>query len=311
VVNERADACLILASHGLDPAAALAAARRHNSLVALDGHQDEMRAEAWRPVLRDVDVLFLNLEDAAAISGGDALTVVRVLGREERVTVIKHGRGGLTAWIAGARVNVGAYEIAMRDKVGAGDTLIGATIARRLQGYTFEQALEFGSGAAAHHIEAGTVPEPGHVEEMSTRQRVYVSPETLAAQIYVAAPFFTAAENSALKHLVDGLEAAGVRVASPSRDIGILGSDATPELTAEYFRRDLVELDRSAAVVALLDQNDTGTAWEVGYAYAKGIPSVGMRTDVRAQPNNMLVHSVAIVRGIDELLRVLFRILAR
>ena len=36
-------------------------------------------------------------------------------------------------------------------------------------------------------------------------------------------------------------------------------------------------------VVALLDgaQVDDGTAWEIGYAYAKGMPVIGLRTDFR------------------------------
>ena len=36
-------------------------------------------------------------------------------------------------------------------------------------------------------------------------------------------------------------------------------------------------------MVALLDgpQVDDGTAWEIGYAYAKGIPVIGLRTDFR------------------------------
>jgi nucleoside 2-deoxyribosyltransferase len=42
-------------------------------------------------------------------------------------------------------------------------------------------------------------------------------------------------------------------------------------------------LERSDIVVALLDgpQVDDGTAWEVGYSTAKGIPVFGIRTDIR------------------------------
>ncbi len=37
------------------------------------------------------------------------------------------------------------------------------------------------------------------------------------------------------------------------------------------------------AVVVLLDgaQVDDGTAWEIGFAHAKGIPVIGIRTDFR------------------------------
>jgi nucleoside 2-deoxyribosyltransferase len=311
VLEEPADAYLILASAGLDLAVAVAAARRNSALVALDGHSDEIRDPRWLSVLREVDVLFLNLDDAKWLAGGDALDAARKLNRsDDRVTVIKHGRGGLTAFVAGSRVNVGAFEIAMRDKVGAGDTLIGATLARRLLGDEFGIALAYGAAAAAYHIEVGSVPEPGHVDDVAARPSVYVPPETLRGLIYVAAPFFTEPERRALERVVGGLEAAGLNVASPSRDIGIIRADATREETAEFFRRDLAALDESVAVVALLDQDDTGTAWEVGYAHAKHIPVLALRTDVRADPNNMLTHSVTIARGMDELLRLVFRVLA-
>lgn len=310
VIEEQADAYLILASAGLDLAAAVAAARRNSPLVALDGHSDQIRDPRWRSVLREVDVLFLNLDDATLLAGGDALEAARELNRSGRVTVIKHGRGGLTAFVAGSRVNVGAFDIAMRDKVGAGDTLIGATLARRLLGDDFGAALTYGAAAAAHHIEVGSVPEPGHVQDAAARPSVYVPPEKLRRLIYVAAPFFTEPERRALERVVRGLEAAGLRVASPSRDIGIIRADATREETAEFFRRDLAALDESVAVVALLDQDDTGTAWEVGYAHAKHVPVLALRTDVRADPNNMLTHSVTIARGMDELLRLVFRALA-
>lgn len=311
IIEEPADAYLILASPGLDLEAALASARRHAPLVALDGHRDDMVDPRWRGVLRDVDMLLLNLEDAVTLGDGDPLAAPRRLGRTDRVTVIKHGRGGLTAFENSARLNIGAYAIVMRDKVGAGDTLIGATLARRLQGDALDQALRYGAAAAAHHIEVGTVSEPGHVEDVLGRECVYVSPEQLNVLVYVASPFFTTSEQMPLRRVVRGLEAAGVRVASPSRDIGILRPDASAEQARAAFVGDLDALNRSAAVVALLDQDDTGTAWEIGYAYAKGIPVVGIRTDVRAAANNMLVHSVEIARGMDELLRLLFRSFAR
>ena len=49
------------------------------------------------------------------------------------------------------------------------------------------------------------------------------------------------------------------------------------------MERDRTAIDDSDAVVALLDgpQVDDGTAWEIGYAYAKGKPIVGIRTDFR------------------------------
>ncbi|MBO4318302.1 MAG: nucleoside 2-deoxyribosyltransferase [Mailhella sp.] len=68
-------------------------------------------------------------------------------------------------------------------------------------------------------------------------------------------------------------------------------------------------------VVALLDgpQVDDGTAWEIGYACAKGIPVIGLRTDFRlcADSDGGLVNAmiqgsvVDICRSADEVLGVL------
>jgi sugar/nucleoside kinase (ribokinase family)/nucleoside 2-deoxyribosyltransferase len=311
LMEEQADAYVLLAREGFDLEQALLVARRNARLVVLDGHSTEMRDPRWRQVLRDVDVLFLNLNDARALAGGDAIGVARALDRLDRITVIKHGRGGLTAFASARRIEIGACEVVFGDKVGAGDTLIGAALARYLLGDDLEEALTYGAAAAAHHIEAGTVPDPGYVADVRTRPRVYVPPERYDGVIYVAAPFFTSPELRAMERVVGGLEAAGLRVASPSRDIGILRADATHAETAETFRRDVEALEGAAALVALLDQDDPGTAWEVGYAYKRGIPIVGMRTDVRAAQNNMLTHSVTIVRDMDQVLRELFRALAR
>ncbi len=81
-----------------------------------------------------------------------------------------------------------------------------------------------------------------------------------------------------------------------------------------------MEADRDAllscdVVVALLDgaQVDDGTAWEIGYAYARGIPVIGLRTDFRlcADSDGGLVNAmiqgsvVSMCRSEDEVLSVL------
>ena len=69
--------------------------------------------------------------------------------------------------------------------------------------------------------------------------------------------------------------------------------------TASVFRKNLRAPDRARVVVAVLDgpDVDSGTAWEVGYAFAKGIPVVGVRFDYRqsgedGSVNLMIRHSL-------------------
>ena len=103
-------------------------------------------------------------------------------------------------------------------------------------------------------------------------------------RLYQAGPLFSDAERQWHLSFKQKLEAAGHTVVWPGElisqaDVTAWGADAP---------RRIMQIDSEAilaciAVVALLDgaQVDDGTAWEIGYAYAKGIPVVGIRTDFR------------------------------
>ena len=85
--------------------------------------------------------------------------------------------------------------------------------------------------------------------------------------------------------------------------------DAAPLRVMETCR-DAISL--CGLVVALLDgpQVDDGTAWEIGYAHAKGIPVIGVRTDFRQAGDvpgavvNAMVHASCgvIVKSTEELM---------
>ncbi len=103
-------------------------------------------------------------------------------------------------------------------------------------------------------------------------------------RIYQAGPLFTAAEIRWHREFKQQLAAAGHDVRWPGdfftpQDIETLGADA-PKI---IMQKDRAAIDNCEVVVALLDgaQVDDGTAWEIGYAYAKGVPVIGIRTDFR------------------------------
>jgi len=60
-----------------------------------------------------------------------------------------------------------------------------------------------------------------------------------------------------------------------------------PRYYGALFRRCLSEIDASDVVVAVLDgpDADSGAAFEMGYAYARGKPVIGVRTDYRPGPD--------------------------
>ena len=102
--------------------------------------------------------------------------------------------------------------------------------------------------------------------------------------IYQAGPLFSEAEQAWHKSLTARLEAAGHTVVWPGNLFpGNAITKAGPDAVSLIFHTCRDAIDRCSCVVALLDgaQVDDGTAWEIGYAHAKGLPVYGIRTDSR------------------------------
>ena len=114
-------------------------------------------------------------------------------------------------------------------------------------------------------------------------------------RIYFAGPLFTAAERDWNVTLAGALRGAGHEVFLPQEQEP--GKDA-----AGIFATDVGGIDWANCVVAIMDgaDPDSGTCWEVGYAYGKK-PIVLVRTDLRRNAgsggsgyNPMLTESATI-----------------
>jgi nucleoside 2-deoxyribosyltransferase len=97
-------------------------------------------------------------------------------------------------------------------------------------------------------------------------------------RIYLAAPLFSTGER-------DFNDAVGARLREAGHEVFLPQDEehdaADPSRT---FRRDVDHVDWSTVVVGIMDgpDPDSGSAWEIGYAYAKGTPIILLRTDFRA-----------------------------
>jgi nucleoside 2-deoxyribosyltransferase len=133
----------------------------------------------------------------------------------------------------------------------------------------------------------------------------------MTSAIYVAGPLFTDAErawNLALARLLRA-ELPSAAVLLPQELCAAF--DAVPGSKPDFariFATCLQALTEATVVVAVLDgaDSDSGTCWEAGHAYARGVPVVGIRTDWRpaedGSSNCMLARScVRIVRSLPEL----------
>jgi len=147
--------------------------------------------------------------------------------------------------------------------------------------------------------------------------------------IYLAGPLFTQAEQQWLKTLQQSLQSFGDRAGRPLEVVWPYELFTQQELAAwggrakhEIFNLCKQHLDRADMVIALLDgsQVDDGTAWELGYFFARfpeRRPIIGIRTDFRnagdvphALVNLMLDCSCTIiVRSVEELMGTIERYL--
>ena len=95
--------------------------------------------------------------------------------------------------------------------------------------------------------------------------------------IYIAGPFFTDKERAFLKIVIES-----AKEIFPNEEFFIPMEHFIPngenlsnnEWAEAVFKMDVEALNKCNRVIAAYSglYSDTGTAWEIGYAYAKGIP---------------------------------------
>lgn len=121
-------------------------------------------------------------------------------------------------------------------------------------------------------------------------------------QVYFAAPLFCQSELQFNEQVAGLLEDAGHDVFLPQRD-GMESTqvadyedvETTEEMMEAIFDLDQRQVAEADVLTAVLDGRtvDEGVAIEIGMAYARGIPVIGLRTDRRAfgidEPVNAMV----------------------
>ena len=126
-------------------------------------------------------------------------------------------------------------------------------------------------------------------------------------KLYFAGPLFTTAERAWNAEVAAALRAAGHEIFLPQeREAGLdspgpFPSDEGRLAPAGIFASDKAGIDAADGIVAIMDgpDPDSGTCWEVGYAYGIRMPIVLVRTDIRSTEdigdyNAMLTQSATI-----------------
>ncbi|OPX64334.1 MULTISPECIES: nucleoside 2-deoxyribosyltransferase [unclassified Methanoregula] len=130
-------------------------------------------------------------------------------------------------------------------------------------------------------------------------------------RVYLAAPLFSEAERSFNASVARTLGSHLFDVHLPQET----GDDCDTRDIREQerlFSVNKTALDTSDFIVAIIDgaDADSGTAWEMGYAFARGKPVIALRTDFRRvghheQVNLMLEQSAKVVGSVKEVLAAL------
>jgi len=130
-------------------------------------------------------------------------------------------------------------------------------------------------------------------------------------RVYLAAPLFSAAERTYNAYIGNLLRENFFSVHLP-QDAGDDSAGREKNVQARLFATNRAALDTSDTVVAIIDgaDADSGTAWEMGYAFAEKKKVIALRTDFRhigsfEHVNLMLEQSSTVVSTPDALLETL------
>jgi len=125
-------------------------------------------------------------------------------------------------------------------------------------------------------------------------------------KVYIAGKIGTESELKMLEEIDKICKSLGLETFLPHRDVGLAKSIKDVD---KIFNGDIVDgFKNCSLVVASLDglHVGAGTSWELGYAYARGISSIGIKTDEPVKDSleylsAILLGSMPIVSSFKEL----------
>lgn len=282
-------------------------AKERGILVLLDPKPNEKSIEAARKTLPYVDILLVNEEEAMLLANtnniGEAIEKLYSLGMT--FTIIKRGVKGCLIVDNNKNItSVDAYSSKPICTLGSGDVFDGIFILKFLETNNIERSVEAASCFAAKFIEAFEIDysfgRRALERELETRKKNTIAQQK-TMNVYLAGPFFSPEEIRRVNHMKEQLELSGINVLSPMHENGIINKKCDSNKRKEIFKSDIELLESADVVVALLDYEDEGTCFEIGYAYKENRPVIGYLSNLR-EVNNMLKFGCNIIVDNTELL---------
>jgi hypothetical protein len=195
---------------------------------------------------------------------------------DAEVVVTKAGARGALVTTNEHQEWIGPYPTPSVWPIGSGDVFAaGFAWAWGTQSASPVEAARVGSKAAAHWCMSQRLdlPATAFVEPPSAELAIQ------QGRVYLAAPFFNVSERWLVGLARESMRGLGGSVFSPLHDVGV-GTDIA--------RQDLDGLEDCSAVLALLDHNDPGTLFEVGWARSREIPVIAFGEQMHPEAAKML-----------------------
>lgn len=124
-------------------------------------------------------------------------------------------------------------------------------------------------------------------------------------QMYVAGPFFNALERERMERLRERLKDTDYECFYPMDHFIPNGESLTNyEWAQKVFEMDVTALLNSDVVIAVYDKHysDSGTAFEIGLAYAHQIPIILLCTDLKQDNSIMPIMAASCVLDFEKFL---------
>lgn len=239
---------------------------------------------------RELAIVCNQHEAGLLTNTSDPSTAAKKLLAEEdaSVVVVKCGSQGAVVVTTTSAYHIPAYATPRVWPIGSGD-VFAAVFAAAWAGLTIDPvaAANFASKATAYYCYTQALPIPslkeldGWVDSNQLRICGGSRPKT-PKNVYLAGPFFSMMERWLVEQSRDALMQQGMSVFSPYHDVGLGEAD-------KVVPKDIDAIHKCNVMFAILDQLDSGTLFEVGYARSLAIPVVGFCQKESAESLKMLV----------------------
>lgn len=210
-------------------------------------------------------VIVINFSEAKKISGENEIEKIREFFFDIEkcfALIIKMGPKGALLFETGSKVAkcIPVFQTERVWPIGSGDVFSGFFAYSWFNGDDLHTSARKASMATSIYCNTMDLSIANSLAAFEFSE-LNIGEESLG-QIYLAGPFFTFSERWLINEIWSSLVKIGLKVFSPYHDVG-------HGKAMDVVQKDLVGLDDSDVVLAVLDGLDSGTLFEIGYAIAK------------------------------------------